>query len=181
MKIPALLIAISAFSLSSLLISNSAQAAQDNQTDKKAIAAIVETFRISLINKDKETFKSLFYSNDIPWIAVFSDEMVNAKRTKKPDYPRTANFGKFGAPEKMISDTEQQEEKMWNIKIDTDGYLGTVHFNYSDHINGYKRAWGTEAWDLVKEDAGWKIVSVKFVVTENPEPAPEKAVEQSTL
>ncbi|MFT5162532.1 MAG: hypothetical protein ACI9FJ_001108 [Alteromonadaceae bacterium] len=55
--------------------------------------------------------------------------------------------------------------------MQSDGYLGAVHFSFSDHVDGYKRSWGTEAWDLVKVEAGWKIVSVKFVVTENPQPA----------
>ncbi len=141
-------------------------ARESNQAYKDEIKTIVETFRLSIINKDKETFKSLFYSESTPWIVVFSDEMVNAKRKVKPDFPRTVNFGKSGPPVKMISDTEKQEEKMWNIQIETDGYLGSVHFNYSDHKNGKKRAFGTEAWDLVREGSGWKIVSVKYTVTE---------------
>lgn len=90
------------------------------------------------------------------------------KRKVKPDIPRTVDFGKYGPPVKMISDTDKQEEKMWNIKIETDGYLGSVHFNYSDHRNGIKKAFGTEAWDLIREESGWKIVSVKYTVTEIP-------------
>lgn len=146
----------------------SAVARDDAQTYKDEIKALVEIFRVSIINKDKETFKSLFYSDNIPWIAVFTDEMVNAKRKVKPDYPRTVDFGQFGPPVRMISDDEKQEEKMWNIEIETDGYLASVHFNYSDHRNGVKKAFGTEAWDLVREESGWKIVSVKYTVTEVP-------------
>jgi len=66
----------------------------------------------------------------------------------------------------MISDKKQQEEKMWNIKVETDGLLGSVHFNYSDNRDGVKHAYGTEAWELVREDTGWKIVSVIYTVTD---------------
>jgi hypothetical protein len=149
---------------------NSAIARERNETYINEIKTVVETFRLSIINKDKEKFKSLFYSESIPWIAVFSDEMVDVKRKVKPDYPRTVNLGKFGPPVEMIADDEEQEEKMWNIKIETDGYLGTVHFHYSDHRDGIKKAFGTEAWDLVRDESSWKIVSVKYTVTEIPSP-----------
>ncbi len=156
--------------LVSLGLSSSATARENTQAYKNEIKAVVETFRLAIINKDKTIFKSLFYSDKIPWIAVFSDEMVAEQRKTKPDFPRSVDFGQFGPPEKMISDKEKQEEKMSDIKIQTDGYLASVHFNYSDHRNGVKKAFGTEAWDLVKQDDGWKIVSVKYTVTEVEKP-----------
>jgi hypothetical protein len=152
-------------------------ARDDLQNYKKEIRAVVESFRVSIINKDKATFLSLFYKENIPWIVVFSDEMVAQRRLKKPSFPRSVDFSKFdGGVNKMISDTAEQEEKIWNLKIETDGYLGSVHFDYSDHHNGYKRAWGTEAWDLVRNDDGWKIISVIYTVTENPVPKAESKV-----
>ena len=130
------------------------------------IKAVIEQFRTSIINKDKAVFSSLFFSDDIPFIAVFSKEMLAAKRAVKADYPSVVDFGKFGPPEKMIADTGEQEEKIWNIDITTDGYLASVHFNYSDHENGKQKAFGTESWSMVKVDDNWKITSVSFVVTE---------------
>ena len=149
-----------------LSLSSIALADKTTSEHKDEIRSVVEKFRLSIINKDKETFSSLFYSDDIPWIAVFSDEMLKAKRKVKPDYPRTVNFGKFGPPVRMISENETQEEKISNIKIETDGYLGSVHFDYEDIRNDIKKAFGTEAWDLVNDQSGWKIVSVKYTVTE---------------
>lgn len=90
---------------------------------------MIETLRLSIINTDKETFKTLFYSESSAWNAVFSNEMVNAKRAIKADFPNTVNFGRFGSPVNMIYDDEKQEEKMWDIKIFSDGYLASVHFN----------------------------------------------------
>ena len=84
----------------------SAFAENNNQSHKDEIKAVIEAFRLSIINKDKETFKALFHSNNIPFIAVFTDEMLNEKRKIKPDYPRTVNLGQFGPPVKMISDSE---------------------------------------------------------------------------
>ncbi|MBC3765559.1 hypothetical protein [Neptunicella marina] len=152
------------FAVSALLTSQFAMA---NVVDSGAeIRELVETFRISIINKDKAVFSSLFFSDNIPFVAVFSDEMLSQKRQQKPNYPAVVDFGKFGPPVKMLSDDAEQEEKMWNIKVQTDGYLASVHFDYSDHENGKKKAFGTESWSLVKVDTEWKITSVSFTVTE---------------
>ena len=130
------------------------------------IREVIEQFRTSIINKDKEVFSSLFFSDEVPFIAVFSDEMLASKRMERPDYPAAVDFGKFGPPANLISENDQQEEKIWNINIQTDGHLASVHFNYSDHENGKKKAWGTESWSMIKVDADWKITSVSFTVTE---------------
>lgn len=142
------------------------QAAAAINTAKAHIEQVVEQFKSSIINKDKATFASLFYSEDIPFIAVFSDAMLARKRAENPDYPASVNFGQFGSVLKMISDDEAQEEKIWDLTIQTDGYLGSVHFSYSDHVNGKMRAWGTESWSVVKVEDDWKITSISFTVTE---------------
>jgi hypothetical protein len=137
------------------------------QESEAQIRDIVESFRTSILNKDKDTFSSLFYSEDIPFVAVFSDEMKKQIRVKKPNYPDSVNFGQFGSPvDRMISDDKDLEEKIWNVQVQTDGYLGSVHFEYSDHVDNEMRAWGTESWSLVKVGENWKITSVAFTVTE---------------
>jgi hypothetical protein len=151
-----------------LSISSSAFAELSSLEKSEAqIRDVVESFRVSILNKDKEIFSSLFYSEDIPFVAVFSDEMLKQVRMEKPNYPATVNFGKFGSPvDRMISNEQNLEEKISNVKVQTDGYLGSVHFDYTDHVDGNRRAWGTESWSMVKVDKSWKITSVTFTVTE---------------
>ncbi|GEA06833.1 hypothetical protein KUL42_15940 [Alteromonas sp. KUL42] len=130
------------------------------------IREVVEKFRVSIINKDKAVFESLFYSESIPFIAVFSEEMLKAKREERADYPATVDFGKFGPPSKMLLGNDALEEKIWNVNVQTDGYLASVHFDYSDHENGKMRAKGTESWSMVKHGEDWKITSISFTVTQ---------------
>jgi hypothetical protein len=152
----------------SMVLCTSAIAKENRQVYKDEIKAVIETFRLAVISKDKVSFNALFYSEKIPWTAVFSNEMVAEQRKVKADFPRSIDFGQFGPPENMLAGDEKREEKMSDIKIESDGYLGSVHFKYGDYRNGVKKAFGTEAWDLVREDSGWKIVSVKYTVTEVP-------------
>ena len=141
--------------------------AKNTQADTKALQQVIETFRTSLIEKDKAKLSSVFYSDNVPFIAVFSDEMLAEKRKTRPDYPASVDFSKFGSSvTNMIPDKGSREEKIWNVEIDSDGKLASIHFEYSDHLNDKKRAFGTESWDLVKVDNTWKIVSVTFTVTE---------------
>ena len=140
--------------------------ATSTQDSKAQIHEVIEQFRTSIINKDKETFSALFLSDKVPFIAVFSDEMLTKKRVENPKYPAVVDFTQFGPPVKMLDGDKAEEEEIWNIKIHTDGYLASVHFDYSDHVSGKQRAYGTESWSMIKVEADWKITSVSFTVTE---------------
>ena len=74
--------------------------------------------------------------------------------------------------EGIVADPRRSEEKFENVRIDTDGDIASVYFDYSFHADGRKTNYGKEAWHLVNTDDGWKIVSVIWSVI--PVPAPEK-------
>lgn len=62
-------------------------------TDSEAeIRHVIEQFRVSIINKDKATFSALFFNESIPFIAVFSEEMLASKRIESPKYPAVVDF-----------------------------------------------------------------------------------------
>ena len=66
----------------------SAYAAQNATADVKAIEQVVESFRTSLINKDKPTYMGLFFSDkpeDIGWQYVSEDARLQDIRKTKPD------------------------------------------------------------------------------------------------
>ena len=75
--------------------------------------------------KDKAVFESLFYSESIPFIAVFSEEMLKAKRKERADYPATVDFGKFGPPSKMLLGDDALEETALQVAT------GLKALNYS--------------------------------------------------
>lgn len=153
--------------LALILATFSNQALATSIQDSKAeIHSVIEQFRTSIINKDTETFSALFFSEKVPFIAVFSDEMLAKKRIDNPDYPLAVDFGKFGPPSNMLLGDDAEEEKISNVKIQTDGYLASVHFDYKDIVNGKERAWGTESWSMIKLGSEWKITSVSYTVTE---------------
>lgn len=151
--------------------------AQSPADGKQEIERIIETFRTAIISKDTARFMGLFLREDITWTGVFTDASVDrfyAKR-KDPKLPR---------PPKYFSDSPRQfiegiakaagpeEETFSNVRIDTDGDVAQVWFDYSFVVGDYKQNWGKESWQLVRTEAGWKIAAVVWSMEANPVPPP---------
>lgn len=142
--------------------------AQDEAPQKQQIEAVIEAFRTSIIEKDKAKFTALLFSEDIPWTSVVAEETLARTRKKKPEAKRVYPSDDKGAIEfidSIVAEKEPQEEKFENIRIETDGSIASVWFDYSYHDGAKKTNWGKETWQLVRTDGGWKINSVIWSMT----------------
>jgi len=82
------------------------------QAGRQQLEQVVETFRLSLINKDKASFMQLLYSENIPWIGVLKDQsmnMIEDRGDKVSKITPGASAVKF--IDAIVSDTEVIEEK----------------------------------------------------------------------
>ena len=147
--------------------------------DHAAIGQVVETFRVSLIKKDPVSFMKLFYSDTIPWIGVITDQSLARAKAEKKDLkqPDPNKLYASGNPRKFIEGfakiPDKVEETFDNVRIDTDGDVAQVWFDYSFQFNGYKQNSGKEAWHMMRTAEGWKISSVIWSMEFNPVPAPK--------
>ena len=141
-----------------------------NSKDIAAIKQVVESFRTSLINKDKATYMSLFFSDkpeDIGWQFVSEDTRLEHIKKTKPDAIKARqipsnNF--ISLIDGAVVAKEPREETFSNIVIDTDGEIASVAFDYTFLANGQKTNWGKEMWQLVRTENGWKIFSVVYTI-----------------
>ena len=141
-----------------------------NTNDITAIKQVVESFRTSLINKDKATYMSLFFSDkpaDIGWQFVSEDSRLDHIRKSNPDAIKARqipgiNF--ISLIDGAIATNEPREETFANIKIETDGEIAAVSFDYAFLANEKKTNWGKEMWQLVRTEKGWKIFSVIYTI-----------------
>ena len=168
--------ALSVFAALSLPV----HAAQD-PADRARIEEVVEKFRVSIIKKDKASFMKLFYNDKTSWIGVTTDKSlahINARKTD-PNKPGPRKVYDAGTPlkfiEGIVAEKEPSEEKFENVRIDSDGDVAQVWFDYSFHFDGYQTNWGKESWHMVRAPDGWKINSVIFSMEFNPEPPPKPA------
>ncbi|EMI49665.1 hypothetical protein C405_09905 [Stenotrophomonas maltophilia AU12-09] len=152
-------------------------AAQNAPADVKAIEQVVESFRTSLINKDKPTYMSLFFSDkpeDIGWQFVSEDARLQEICKAKPDAIKARqipanNF--IALIDGAVASPKLKEETFSNTKIETDGDVASVSFDYSFHDDGVKTNWGREMWQLVRTEQGWKIFSVIYSIRDSRSPA----------
>jgi len=140
-----------------------------NTKEIKNIEAVIEAFRVSLINKDKPVFIDLFYNDSVPWLGTVSDETMANTPPPPPKEDRRkrgkVNGGNYLSFIDWIVKTPKEiEEKFWDVKIINDEDIASVHFKYSFHQDDKKTNWGDEAWHLVRTEQGWKIASVIYSI-----------------
>jgi len=147
--------------------------------DRQQIEGIVETFRTSLIKKDTATFMTLFLHEGITWSGAFTEGSIARFQASQKD-PKAKRPNKYfnGSPRKFIEGIAKnpapQEETFENVRIDSDGDVAQVWFDYSYIDDGYKQNWGKESWQMVRTDSGWKIAAVVWSMEDNPVPKPKK-------
>ncbi|UNK50577.1 nuclear transport factor 2 family protein [Lysobacter sp. S4-A87] len=136
-----------------------------------AILAVVESFRTSIIEKDRERFLDLFVQRDVPWQSVLDDKSLARIKVQHPEAIK-ARFKKDNNPvafiDGIVASKNSSEETFSNIKVDSDGEVATVTFDYSFLSNGKPTNSGKECWILVRTEAGWKITTVAYSVTLAP-------------
>ena len=153
--------------------------AQNPAADKQQIEAIVETFRMAIINKDPDNFMKLFLHEDITWSGVMTDgslDRINAT-IKDPGAPRPQKY--FNSKprkfiERIAKDPARLEETFDIVRIDSDGDVGQIWFDYAFVENGHKNNWGKESWQMVRTATGWKIAAVIWSMEDNPVAPPNK-------
>ena len=135
------------------------------------IEAVIEAFRTAIIDKDKARFAGLFLHDNITWQDVTGDASLQRIRARRPEAtkvrvdPRDTPLSFIDG---IVSDPDRSEEKFRNVRIDTDGDIASVHFDYSFHSNDRETNHGEEAWHLVRTDDGWKIASVIWSMNASP-------------
>jgi hypothetical protein len=103
---------------------------------------------------------------------TFSSRLANRP---KPEMKRPFKFFN-SSPRKFISsvvkDKEKIDEAISNVRIDSDGDVGQVWFDYNFVRGSYKENWGKESWQVVRTSDGWKIAGVVWSQELNPTPPP---------
>ena len=153
--------------------------AQVPNEDRRQIEGIVETFRSAIINKDRTSFLKLFLREDITWVGVITDGSIEREYAsrKDPKQPRPPKYF-ASSPRKFIENIAKapgpRAETFENVRIDSDGDVAQVWFDYVFLADDRQQNWGKESWQMVRTDTGWKIAAVVWSMEDNPALAPPK-------
>lgn len=144
--------------------------ASDLERETRAVKQLVEAFRLSILNKDKTAYMSLFFSSrpeDIGWQAVVDDAKLAKIRRERPQAikARPIPSNNFVALiDMVVASKTAEEERLSNLSIDTDGEIASASFDYAYLSDGKVTNWGKEQWLLVRTEQGWKIFSIVYTV-----------------
>ncbi|TBR36220.1 MULTISPECIES: nuclear transport factor 2 family protein [Dyella] len=140
-----------------------ANAAEPPKQPREEIQQVVDRFRTAIIQRDGETMRSLFIPGS-SWFQAMDDASLKAVLAKEPkarrfssgDYEKFSQF--VGSAKKPI------EETFDHIRIETDGIIGTVWFDYTFLEAGKATNHGVETWQMIRTDDGWKISAMLYSV-----------------
>lgn len=150
------------------LMTGSAHAAATSNTAandaKNQIEQVIARFQTAIINKDKAGLSELFLPANNSWIAVPTAATFRIAQAKHPKARRfmPGSYADFVAF--VTSSPEHMEEKFSNVKIETDGAVASVYFDFVFLSNGEPQNRGSEAWQLINTGSGWKINALVYSI-----------------
>ena len=145
------------------------------ESDDAEIRQVVESFRTSIVERDKPRFLSLFLQDNVNWQAVMEDESLARVKLKRPQAIKARVNPKnthFTFADSFAKDEKPNDEIFSNIKIDSDGDVASVTFDYVYLYDSREINRGKECWLMVRTENGWKITSVAYSM-HLPKPAVE--------
>lgn len=142
-------------------------------TSRQQIEAVVEAFRTAIIDKDKPRFTALLLHDNITWQNVIGEGNFQRLREERPDAAKVKIDPKrtpLTFIDGIVNSPNRSEEQFRDVRIETDGDVASVFFDYSFLNDGRETNRGKEAWHLLRTEQGWKIASVVWSVNWTPKP-----------
>lgn len=128
------------------------------------IHQLVDGFQKAIVAKDGKALSDMFLPSGGAWVMVLSDESYARMKAKSPDVSRYklgnyTDFVQFVATSKV-----PVEERFSNVRVETDGAVASVYFDFVFLEDAKENNRGSETWHVVKTDSGWKISSMTYSV-----------------
>ena len=128
------------------------------------VQELVERFGHAILTKDGEAVRRMFLPGG-SWFRVLDQASLASVRAKNPE-AKQINPGSYEEFAKFLGTTSSAlEETFDNVRIETDGTVGMVWFDYRFIKDGKQTNHGRETWQVVRESDGWKISAMLFSVT----------------
>ena len=129
---------------------------------------MITRFQTAIIKKDKATLKELFLPTNNSWIAVPTEATYRIVHAKHPKAQRFMPGSYTEFADFIAKSSEPMEEKFSNVKIDSDGAVASVYFDFIFLSNDKPQNHGSETWQLINTGSGWKINALIYSINIDP-------------
>lgn len=148
------------FSISFAIPLHAAESVVDARVE---VLNLVESFRQAIIKKDGDAIREMFLPGG-SWFRVLDRTSLAAVRAKNTE-AKQINPGSYEDLAKLLSTNPATlEETFDNVRIETDGAVGMVWFDYRFIKDGKQSNHGVETWQVIRESNGWKISAMLYSV-----------------
>ena len=129
--------------------------------DRDAVLKTVQAFFDTMTAKDVEGARKILQ----PQGRFHAMRM----RDGKPDVRAFSNEEYFA---NLQAGEQKMRERMWNPEVRIHGLIATVVAPYDFWIDGKLSHCGTDAFDLIKTEEGWKLAGGVYTIENKCEPSP---------
>jgi uncharacterized protein (TIGR02246 family) len=131
-------------------------------TDIVEIQQVMEAYHHAVVTHDGAGLAALFIPEGGTWLKVLSQSAyTRAERGSAPvSKVRSSSYTEFA---KFVSGSKTSlDPQHSNVRIQSDGAIAAVYFDFVFLIGGKEENRGSESWQLVKGDDGWRIASITY-------------------
>ena len=139
-------------------------AAPARAADTDAIRQVVQQFQSAIVARDGKTLGSLFVQDGGSWLSVLDDAAYAEAKARNPAAKKSmaSTWQKFA--DFVQHSARPVEERFHDVRIDTNGTVASVWFNFDFLVDGKVTNRGSETWQLVRTDDGWKIQAMLYSI-----------------
>ncbi len=126
------------------------------------ITSTIQQFLEAISSRDTTAFRAVM----LPEALVVSTSMREGK-------PGRSGRGVEADINMLSREGPALLERAWEPEIRIDGLIATVWTRYDFHVDGTFSHCGTDAFQLIKTDRGWRIASVIYSIEPDVNKCPE--------
>lgn len=127
----------------------------DHKTSKDEIKQVIADYQSAITEKNETKFDHLLHQDLIPWF-----ETTPSDRTGKLPSQMGLKTPKQGFYHGVFGSNAKFEEKISAVRIQTDGDVASVFYEYELFKNEKLIRNGSKSWHLVRNFNGWRINSI---------------------
>jgi len=139
-------------------------AAPAHDADVAAIRQVVQQFQAAIVAHDGKALGGLFVPEGGAWLSVLDDATYAAAKARNPAASRLEPSTWRQFADMVQHGARPVEERFYDVRIETNGTVGSVWFDFDFLVSGKVNNHGSETWQLVRTDDGWKIQAMLFSV-----------------
>lgn len=129
---------------------------------KAEVEQVVARFQAAIKAHDRPALASLFLADSKAWWTILGEPSYQKVKAAHPEVPpyKTGTWQQFA--DYVGSAKQSIEERFHDVRIETDGSIATVYFDFEFLVDGKVGNKGAETWQLLHTSEGWKIAAMMY-------------------